>query len=410
MTLAAGCIGRPVSLSPEEALTRAATRIERILNEWEKEPSAGTIDLPLDPPKDPRKISFWYYTHPVIGPAFTARDRLRGFEEEHPDVALEPRFIGDWFHAVQKLTVSLAADDLPDVAMVKRGWVGPLIEAGRIFPIDMVLDKRLLDDLRPTVRAAFSAHGALFALPADGFCAVLLYNKDVVGDRAPRTWQELRETARRIAGDPSRPDFYPIGHIPYLESLWSAGGDVYKDGACGLTRPEAIEALRFLVSLRDEGWTHPRAFSDAAAGLELFASGYVGMTAASSEYLPQLGRASFPIGVAPIPGKTAPVSSVSDNAVVVFSRYAEAKRGALAALLDYLTGPNVQGAAAVEIGSAPVRISVAERAARDNGIEDAYACARGTPLIRPWSAIEDELQFLGWIARPPSPRISQTSD
>lgn len=373
-------------MPPDVALVTAAQRINVIL-----EAEAGRAPQPLEPgavPADAKRVSFWYYAHPLISPALGGAGRVAAFQSAFPDVLLEAQFIGEWHYAVQKLTVSLAAGGLPDVALVKRAWFARLMASGRIAPLDELLPAAFLADLRSPSRKAFLADGCLWGVPGDGFCSVLVYNRQMA-DTAPKTWEDLRRMARSM----SRQDkhVYLIGDVPFLETLWSAGGYVCNEKTSGLDAPQARDALEFLLSLRREGLAHPTAFGNPTYAFELFLSGKVAMTVISSELLPRTQQAAFSVGIAPVPGKTAPLSLMSDNVIVVFGRYAYAKREGIAALLDFLTGPEVQGAGAVAVGSVPVRQSVAEGVTVPAGLAEAYLAGRSTPLVAPWSAIESEM-------------------
>lgn len=391
--LLAGCFGGEEPLPPAEALARAAQRIGALLAQDRALYDRRATWEPGQRPSDPTAVRLWFYTHPNMAVLLAHPSPLDAFNAEHARVRLTQQYIGDWYVAVQKLTVSLAAGDLPDMALVKRGWLARLIASGRIAELDGILPDRLMQDLRPEARAALSAHGHLYAVPADGFCSVLFYNRERVGEEPPRTWDDLLAIARRLG--PPDPDprkaRYAIGDLPFIETLWSAGGYVCRGRDCGLDRPEAREALDFVVGLRAEQLAHPYALGNPQHALDLFLAGKVAMTVASSENLPLAQRAPFPLGVAPVPGKTGPVSRLSDNAVVVFREHAEGKRAAISHALAFLTGPDLQGAEAMVRGSVPVRESVAGKPDMTNGLEHAYREARHTPLVGPWGAVEFEL-------------------
>ena len=385
-----GCFSGEEPLPPHEALAKAAQRSDTILQE---EGARSRDAVPLEPPEtppDPGTVSFWYYTHPLAGPFMASRERWAG--NHSPPTVLETQFIGEWNYAIEKLTVSLAAGDLPDMAMVKRGWLARLVASGRIVPLDTVLLPSLIDDIRVPSREAFVVGGRLYALPADGFCSVLYYNRTLVKE-APKDWEGLRRLARDVkrAGGGTANAAYPLGDLPFLEMLWSVGGTVCDEKKSGLASPEAFEALDFILSLRDEGLIHPHALGAPDSAFELFIAGKVAMTVASSQYTARARSAPFPVGMAPPPGKSGPVAMLSDNAIVVFARYAAAKRLEIGAVADFLTGPEVQGAEAADLGSVPTRASVARDVPSAEGLAQAYDHARNTPLVGPWSEIEFEL-------------------
>ncbi len=384
-----GCIGDVKPMPPDEALKAASQDVNRILKD-ERENAAPVEPEPNQTPPDPRKVSFWFYSHPLMSTTVGMPDAEDRFNRLHPDAVLSRQFIGDWTVAVQKLTVNLAAGDVPDVALVKRSWLARLIPSGRIMPLDALLPPSLIQDIRMPSREALSFQGGLYAMPADGFCNVLFCNATLVRGNPPKTWDELK----RLAGElhATGGDTYPIGYLPYLEALWAAGGSVFEGGAARLDTPEAREALDFILSLKSAGLVHPNGLSGEGSGFQLFSTGAVAMTVASSAYLPQTRDLPFKVTVAPIPGKQGPISSLSDNAIVVFRRYAEAKQAAIVQLLDYLTGPDVQGKAALDAGSVPVRTTVSSTITETAGLDEAYRRARGTPLVPAWSEIEFTLE------------------
>ncbi|HQE82814.1 MAG TPA: extracellular solute-binding protein [Candidatus Hydrogenedentes bacterium] len=381
---ACGCLAGPEPIPPKEALNRAHQRITRLLDEERTQyPAAMAIESP-EIPADPARIVVWYPSHPIIAAGLRRPGGPAAFEQAHPGLKLDGQFIGEWHVAVQKLTVALAAGDLPDIAVVERSWAARLAQAGRLMPLDGFLPLEVLDDIHPAARDAYAMQGRVWALPADGFCSVLFFNRDLVAN-APETWDELRNAA------PGAKAVRAIGYVPFVESLWSAGGRVCELNQSGLTAPAAMRTLEFLLELRDSGRTEARMLQDPAWGFSAFLNGDVAMTVGSSEWLPQTFDVKFPVGMAPVPGESGPVSRLGDMALVVFAKYAPAKRNGIVAVLDFLTGPTVQGTEAAFRGSMPVRQSVADTAEIPAGLREAYAAAQAPPFTGVWSAAEFEL-------------------
>ncbi len=393
----ASCFQPEPLLPPHEALARTAQRIQQIIDEERKVPTEP-IQFPQESPANPNEVVFWFCAHPLISHAILAHpERVEAFQSAHPGLKLNHQFIGDWSVAIQKLTVSLAAGEVPDVALVKRPWLARLIDSGWVAPLDDLLPPILLDDFRPVARAPLERNGHLYALPADGFCNVLYYDKSKIATHGettpPTTWDELRKCARAmtIPNTDPRKTIYGLGDLPFLETLWSAGGEVCNATKCLLDSNAAGEALDFIVSLRTDGLVHPRATGDPVSALDLFLAGRVAMTVASTEYLSYTHNVKFPIGLASVPGKSGPISQQSDNVLVVFAQHANAKRAAITAALDFLTGPAIQDRDAFQNGSTPTRNSLATDAPIPEGIETAFDNSRNTPLIPPWAAIAYEL-------------------
>ncbi|MBM3290812.1 MAG: extracellular solute-binding protein, partial [Candidatus Hydrogenedentes bacterium] len=251
---------------------------------------------------------------------------------------------------------------------------------------DSVLPKSLLDDFRAEVVADCTYGGHLIALPADGFCSALWYNTQTIGNTPPATWLHLSAIVNADDTSPVQGPSNGLGAFPFLESLWSAGGDVLADGACTLDRAPAHRALDFVLHV-----TRGAPRSESAAFTQ-WAGGRLAMTVASSARLPAAARSGIAFGVAPVPGETGPISRRSDDVVVVFSREQGAGAADIATFLDWLTGPEVMGEHAAEAGSVPLRNSTRTIESRIPGVAAAYAAGRSTPLHADWSAIESELE------------------
>lgn len=419
--LLVGCFSSEKPLPPSEALSEASRRIRAIIEEdMKRDRLPSAITRPSSASK-PSEIVLWYYSHPILSDALLPSGPcLAAFQKQHPGFTLSPQYIGEWGIAIQKLTVSLAAGDMPDMALVKRDWMARLAEAGLIQDLGNALPQELTSDLRQPLRDGLTINGHLYGWPVDGFCSVLLYNRSLVTDPPPATWDELKRAAS-AAGRPDpdpRKSVFGIGNLPFLETLWSAGGEAYGAGPTGLAAPAASESLTFVLSLRDEGLASPNTLGNPEAAFSRFMNGQAAMTVTSSANWPIAQHASFPVGIAPVPGKNGPVSQLSDDVLVVFAQYPEDKQPAIAAVLDFLSGDQVQGKDAAAKGSPPVRESVRRRLAQSerapDGIERAFSVARATPAIGVWGAIYFELErYLALAYRwrpPPQPESANGSD
>ena len=260
-----GCLAREEPVPPEEALARAARRIDAILAEDRVvSVSEQTFSQPQDP-SEPGRVRFWYCTHPNMAPLIGRSGLVAAFNKSHPGTELLHQYIGDWHIGIQKLTVGLAAGDLPDVALVNRAWFARLIAAGRIVPLEDLLPVSLLDDLRPRAIEAFSHDGHLYGLPADGFCSVLFYNRSRIESTPPSDWEHLAAIARALGPVKERTSDsqYPLGHMPFLEALWSAGGHVCDASKSGLNETPAHNACLLYTSPSPRDRTRSRMPSSA---------------------------------------------------------------------------------------------------------------------------------------------------
>lgn len=358
---------RPVA-SLEEAAARACARIDGVLarperpRERKQTPRAGERET----------LAFWYYEHPIMSAAFAERP-------SSSDDNVQALHLGPWELAVQKLVVGFATDDLPDVAVVKRHLLPQLYDAGRIRALDEVLPQALIDDFRDEVREDFTYDARLIALPADGFCSVLFYNTATIGDVPPRTWPYLEAYVRARTGH-GRDAARVVGNYPYVEALWSAGGEVVRDGRCALGTAEGLRAFEFVLTVG----------TAAPMSADRFMESGGDMTVDSSRYFPSTSAYAYKYDIAPVPGETGAVSRRSDDAVVVFARGEPVSNETLNRFVDWLTGSEVMGDSAARLGSVPVRRSV--KAAVVPALEEAYRAGRATPLLPGWAEIEFEVE------------------
>ncbi len=388
------CLASEEPLAPDKALILADQHIERILNEERRHnthsattTATGKRQAPADT-VNPSEVVLWHFTHPIMNRLTADRRTVRTFQDKHSGVHLRTQYIGDWPIAIQKLAVSLAADDLPDVALVKRSMLAGLIASDRLAKLDLLLPRCLLEDIRPEFQESFTVDDHIYALPADGFCTVLYINRNLIPEKTPATWSDLKDIARRFERQhPAKGGMTAIGHYPFIEALWSAGGRVCDKHMCDLDTVCARKALDFVKSVHA-----PENPGRADIAFESFIRGKVAMTVASTDRLRRArSDCPFEFDLAPVPGLKGPVSKFSDNALVVFAPHAAVRQAAITALLDFLTGRDIQGRTALDHGSAPVRSSVAETLAVPPAIELAVSAGRNTPLIPAWGAIRGAL-------------------
>src|SRR5699024_3315935 len=114
---------------------------------------------------------------------------------------------------VQKNFEDLRADFLsqvptgegPDITVGAHDWLGEFVESGVVDTVD--LGERA-DAFEQVALDAFTYEGQLYALPYAQEAVALIQNTDLVGDKAPETWDEMIQMAKE-AGFSERP------FIPY---------------------------------------------------------------------------------------------------------------------------------------------------------------------------------------------------
>lgn len=204
---------------------------------------------------DENVIRFWQFwsdmnTKPVI-------ERIAAeFESENPGVRIKITDL-TWANGHDKLVISFAANDPPDIMELGSDWVAEFSSNGLLAEFESDLPENYLF---PAVW-----DDKLYSLPWLLDSRLLYFNLDLLekaGAGLPSDWQEMESACEKIAG--LGEDLFGFGcnsaekhrlYKKYLPFLWSNGGRILSgDGSKSeLDSPEAIEALEYYLGLCDCG-------------------------------------------------------------------------------------------------------------------------------------------------------------
>ena len=213
------------------------------------------------------------------------------YNQEYPEAALA-------YHPIQanyieKIQLMLGTNTAPDVFMLESFWAPTLIDFDTLMPLDELVagDPEFdIGDFEPALLNAFRRDGKLYGLPKDYSTIALFYNPEMfaeVGiDRPPATWDELIDYARRLTRDTNGDgniDQYGFGAVDSAEFvlpfIWQNGGElVSADGSIDYENARAIEAIRFLKNMRDEGIAAVPTDLGASWNMEAFGRERIAMT------------------------------------------------------------------------------------------------------------------------------------
>jgi multiple sugar transport system substrate-binding protein len=181
---------------------------------------------------------------------------VRDFESRNPGAKVKITDL-TWANGHDKLVISFAADDPPDVMELGSDWIAEFASE------DLLADFR--SDLPPNYLAPAQWRGKLYALPWMLASRIFYFNLDLLnkaGIGVPENWSELLAACEKI--DALGEDYFGFGcnsaekhrlYKKYLPFLWSNGGSIISaDGkTCELDSEEAIEALDFYLQICDCG-------------------------------------------------------------------------------------------------------------------------------------------------------------
>jgi multiple sugar transport system substrate-binding protein len=215
----------------------------------------GRADAPLT-------LNVWAqqdYSHlaarPTIAEAFTAV--FDDWARAHPGVQLRVSVMPGLELHKAKLQLAAAAGRLPDVASIDSFWL-PLLKHD-VQPLETYWPAEDRRDFLPfTIETLSDPVGHVYGIWHETDCRVLFYRKDLV-PTPPRTWDELLDTASRVAREQGVSGYlYNAGRweatvFDHLAMFWAQGGElVDRDGRPLFgEEPHRRAMLRLLGFLRD---------------------------------------------------------------------------------------------------------------------------------------------------------------
>lgn len=275
---------------------------------------------------------------------------VRKFNESQSEHFITPVFQGDYFEGLAKLRTAIAARAAPALSHVVGEVVPYLAQAGVLEALDDYPGARALDVV-PALGQDGSFVGGkdqpLVALPFNRSTPIAYLNGKLFRERgltAPKTWNELRETARALnessGSQTTRYGFgCPIDWWFWAALVGQAGGDVVEaDGRVSLGGEAGVRALEFwkTLVLEDRSMKPPpgRDYNAWEQTNQDFLAGRVAMIWTSTAFLKYLEQnAPFPIEAAPLPGAVRrSVPTGGTHWVILKSAPLQAKRTAWAFL------------------------------------------------------------------------------
>src|SRR3954468_20826101 len=165
------------------------------------------------------KIDF-FFPVPVDGKLAKEMTRLvKVYNDSQKDVAVTAVYTGSYDETKLNEQGATGAGKPPAVVLMSANFVLDLKIAGDIVSLEPQLKAegttraKFLDDFWPAVHANAIVDGELYAIPFQNSTPLLYYNKDhfkeagLDPEKAPQTWAELVEAARKL----TKPDRMGFG-------------------------------------------------------------------------------------------------------------------------------------------------------------------------------------------------------
>jgi len=210
------------------------------------------------------------------------------FEVQNPTIKVKYDAIADQYMDVLK--TRLIGETAADVFYLDALEAPGLISPGVLEPLNKYISQDFdVADFEPKLLNAFQKDGIIYGLPKDFSTLVLFYDKKAFADAGlshpPRTWDQLREYARKLTIDNNNDGIerYGFGILPELARQAFVveafdGKLVDAEGKAAFASAESLKGLQLLVDqyLNDKSAAQP---SDVGttSGSEIFGQGKAAM-------------------------------------------------------------------------------------------------------------------------------------
>ncbi|WP_347278001.1 ABC transporter substrate-binding protein [Alkalinema sp. FACHB-956] len=298
------------------------------------------------------------------------------FNQTHPEIHIEPRYVGQGDQQLPKIFAAAVGNALPDLL-----WYAPTL-TGQLVELDVL---RSLDEWLPTIpenqaidpalRDSMELEGKTWSIPFGTNNVGLFYRPSLFKAAGittlPTTWQELRSVAQQLTQDTNGDGqldrhgiLLPLGKgewsvFMWLPFFWSAGGELIDNGKVTVNSSGEIAALQFWQDLIQDG---SAILSQPERGYELdqFLAGKVAMQLTGPWTLGQLQKTGIDFAVMPFPRQTRSATAIGGENLFVIKSTPDREQAALQ-FAQYVLSEAFQTTWGVQTGYLPVNLT-----ARDN--------------------------------------------
>lgn len=343
------------------------------------------------------------------------------FNKTHPDIQVESLYVGQEDQQLPKILAAVVGNAPPDLLWFTPTLTGQLVELNAIQPLEDWLAKSpVRNQLDPAVFEAMNYHRHTWSVPFGTNNVGVFYRPSLFKaagiNQLPRTWDELRQVARKLTRDTNgdrRIDQHgillPLGKgefavFLWLPFLWSGGGELVSAGkdepaAVVLANNQgAIAGLQFWRHLIDDG---SAVLSLPERGYELdgFLAGKVAMQLTGSWTLGQLQATGVDYSVFPIPAQSRSATVMGGENLFILKTTPKRERAAFT-FAEYVLSEEFQTQWALGTGYLPVNLKAQQNAAYQDFVAkspavkvflEQVAKARSRPIFPGYNRVSENL-------------------
>ena len=367
---------------------------------------------------EPIKITLWHGINPPPNRDVfqTLTDK---FNKTHPNIQVEPIYIGQPDQQLPKILTSIVGNAPPDLLWNVPTIAGKLAELNAIQPLENWLDKSPRKaEIYPALFESMELDGHIWSVPLATNNAAIFYRPSLFAaagiTEVPQNWAQLKQAARSLTRDTNgdgRPDQHGIvlslgkGEwtvFTWLPFMFSAGGELTpetaKTSVPQIDSPASRAALELWKDLLTEG---SAILSAPERGYELdnFIAGKVAMQITGPWTLAQLQQSAIDFAVMPVPVLKRRAAVVGGENLFLMKTSPEHEKAALE-FLEYVVGEEFQTAWALGTGYLPINLKSRESQTYQNFVEktpvlkvflEQMNWARSRPIISGYSRVSENL-------------------
>lgn len=309
---------------------------------------------------EPVTLTFYY---PVaVGGAITKviDGMTADFEKANPDIKVTPVYAGTYQDSLVKALTAFRSGQPPQVAVLLSTDMHSLIDQGAIEPLDALAttpaDKQWLNSFYPGLMLNSQSDGKTWGAPFQRSTIVMYWNKALFKqagldpEHAPATQAEMVEMAKKLTKTANGQTTQWGVEIPSTSfAYWLFQGLAVANNAIlantngtevHFDQPGAVKALQYWVDLSMRDKVMPRGTIEWGTTPEDFLKQKAAIIWTTTGNLTNIrSHASFPFGVAMLPGNARHGSPTGGGNFYIFKKTTPQQQRAALKFIQWMTSP-----------------------------------------------------------------------
>ena len=218
-------------------------------------------------PDDPGRmhLTLWHGVNPPHN-RDVLEELVAHFNRQHPKIQVTSLYVGQEDQQTPKILASVVGNVPPDMLWFNPTLTGQLVELNAIRPLDDLLaTSSVKGEIDPALFESMEFSGHIWSLPFGTNNAGIFYRPSLFKaagiTQLPKTWEELRQVAKKLTGDfdgDGRVDRHgillPLGKgewtvFMWLPFMWSGGGELI---AGGMERDDLLQPMSLQLATHSD--------------------------------------------------------------------------------------------------------------------------------------------------------------